>query len=387
VLVLVVALSGCAGDDGPELPKYCKTYPGGPGRWERIDTRALDMLPAATDGTPVWNGRDWFVFGGMDRYNCSLCGAGFRYRPETRELFAMSSGGAPGVRLYGSVWLETQMLVWGGEGRASRDDGWLYDPETDSWSRLEQSDPHPAARDGHVLVNTGSEVLLWGGIGWYGSDGVEAFRDGWKLRVDEELGEGTWEPISLDGASDADSSIFTVWTGSELLLWSGVHQDPVREPDGTTNWDNGRFVTGGAAYDPTSDTWRPMNPTGGPVDSGFYTPGIWTGTEMIAIGYEHSGAYDPVLDRWRSIHFPLRTPFEGTAAWTGSEVIVVTGGECPAATAYDPALDSWRWLSMEGGPAAFRSQSVWTGNELLLWGGLLEVHYSTPAPYLYTFTP
>ena len=56
------------------------------------------------------------------------------------------------------------------------------------------------------------------------------------------------------------------------------------------------------------------------------------------------------------------------AVWTGTEMIVWGG---PAAGGrYDPALDSWSAMSMINAPAARAYPSaVWTGNEMIVWGG------------------
>ena len=64
-----------------------------------------------------------------------------------------------------------------------------------------------------------------------------------------------------------------------------------------------------------------------------------------------------------------------TAVWTGSEMIVWGGldnfvGSLNTGAAYDPIADSWRTLSGIGAPAArFGHTAVWTGTEMIVWGG------------------
>jgi len=374
-----MAVSACGGDDEaePAIPEYCQNYPGGPGTWEEVDTSGISNGPAAQDETAVWNGDEWVVFGGFDAVGL---GGGFRYRPGAGTVTATSDARFVVFR-HGSVWLEDTMLVWGGNqgGRILTNDGWLYEPATDSWSDLPQIDPRPEERERHILVNTGNEIILWGGSNF---NTPAAFHAGWRL---DPIVAG-WSRIASEGAPEGDTAPFVAWTGSELLVWSGQRYDPVREANGTISW-NESIVASGAAYDPITDSWRPINADGGPVDVAFFTSAVWTGTEMIVIGKNQSGAYDPLLDRWRPIALPLQTPFYGSAAWTGAEVIVVTGGACPAAVAYDPAADSWRWLSIDGASPGMDARVAWTGSELLLWGGRSEFHLGTPVRRLYRFSP
>ena len=64
-----------------------------------------------------------------------------------------------------------------------------------------------------------------------------------------------------------------------------------------------------------------------------------------------------------------------TAVWTGSEMIVWGGeavsGYLNSGSRYNPTTDSWTATSTSGVPAA-RSQhtAVWTGSEMIVWGGV-----------------
>ena len=63
-----------------------------------------------------------------------------------------------------------------------------------------------------------------------------------------------------------------------------------------------------------------------------------------------------------------------TAIWTGSEMIV-WGGLNPflfntGARRYDPATDSWTATSTTNEPEArYNHTAVWTGSEMIVWGG------------------
>ena len=62
-----------------------------------------------------------------------------------------------------------------------------------------------------------------------------------------------------------------------------------------------------------------------------------------------------------------------TAVWTGSEMIVwggLAGGYLNAGGRYNPASNSWTAVSTTGAPAARSSHTaVWTGSEMIVWGG------------------
>ncbi|MEZ0311398.1 MAG: Ig-like domain-containing protein [Myxococcota bacterium] len=63
-----------------------------------------------------------------------------------------------------------------------------------------------------------------------------------------------------------------------------------------------------------------------------------------------------------------------TAVWTGNEMLVWGGHDGAAVIGtgarYDPETDSYRSISMVGAPSARQAHvAVWTGSEMLIWGG------------------
>jgi N-acetylneuraminic acid mutarotase len=62
-----------------------------------------------------------------------------------------------------------------------------------------------------------------------------------------------------------------------------------------------------------------------------------------------------------------------TAVWTGSEMIIWGGWNGPALNTggrYDPTTDSWTATSTASAPAArLTHTAVWTGSEMIVWGG------------------
>lgn len=88
-------------------------------------------------------------------------------------------------------------------------------------------------------------------------------------------------------------------------------------------------------------------------------------------------AYDPVSDEWRTIaESPLEPRGWHRAVWTGEEMIVWGGGggncaEEPRSDGarYDPSSDRWRRIA--DAPLSGREEhsAVWTGEEMMVWGG------------------
>jgi hypothetical protein len=95
--------------------------------------------------------------------------------------------------------------------------------------------------------------------------------------ADDVLGDGaaydpatdTWTPLPSAGAPSARTDAAAVWTGSELVVVSGLGASgPLAD---------------GAAYDPSTGRWRPLTNGGSP--SARSGPGAaWTGDSLILFG-------------------------------------------------------------------------------------------------------
>ena len=175
---------------------------------------------------------------------------------------------------------------------------------------------------------------------------------------------------------EVDADLTGTWTGRELLV-TGVRAGP----DGT-------FIGStevAAAYDPVANAWQRL-PAPPSLDGPCRRSASWTGTELLVLGCLGKGAaFDPRANRWRSL--PDVSTGDGITVWTGRELIGWGGGCCGDASsggsAYDPATNRWRTLARS--PLAPDQDPVgaWTGHELVL-----VVHGIDPAdgkPYPLTF--
>ncbi len=91
------------------------------------------------------------------------------------------------------------------------------------------------------------------------------------------------------------------------------------------------------------------------------------------IGEQQATACTPD-DTWDNGSFAIpEARFDHTAVWTGSEMIVWGGfdaGVSNGGSRYDPATDVWTATSTVDAPSGRRDHTaVWTGSEMIVWGG------------------
>ncbi|MEZ5382840.1 MAG: hypothetical protein R2754_13735 [Microthrixaceae bacterium] len=213
-------------------------------------------------------------------------------------------------------------------------------------------------RGNAVELWTGNEYLVWGGqIDGDGSEQV----DGWmydpaeKSTTDIPAG-----PISL---SDRPAG---VWTGDELMVAGG-------RPLGV---DNSSGDVGAAGYDPSTESWRELAAPP-PEARGSTIGAAWTGTEMLVVTDgvkpEHAfHSYDAANDAWRALASPAEAGSSGQLHWTGDQLILWTtgpNGGPDVGQRYDPQADQWTPLPSSTPEAEpWHASSIWTGDELVVWG-------------------
>jgi N-acetylneuraminic acid mutarotase len=101
---------------------------------------------------------------------------------------------------------------------------------------------------------------------------------------------------------------------------------------------------------------------------------VWGGNNGIDV-LNTGGRYNPVTDAWTATtttNAPQATMWH-TAVWTGTEMIVWGGGISFGVSTggrYNPATDSWTATANTNAPSArTRHSAVWTGTEMIIWGG------------------
>jgi hypothetical protein len=330
--------------------------------WASISTGASHPS-GRQNHTAVWTGTEMVVWGGRQASGSGF-NTGGRYNPSLNRWIATSAGtGVPAGRAYHSaVWTGSEMIVWGGGDYPALNTGGRYAPASNSWVPTSTGANVPAPRYQHSSVWTGSEMVVWGGFdGTYRNDGGR-----YTPATD------SWLPTSTaTGVPSARTDHTAVWTGDEMIVWGG----------GT---DVETSNTGGR-YDPSADSWTPTSTGSSVPEPRTHHTTVWTGARMIvwggdstvATGFATGGRYDPQNDSWvpTSTGPGLPTPrTKHAAVWTGTEMIV-WGGDDGSITntggVYSPTYDTWTSTSTGANVPAPRygHTAVWTGSRMVVWGG------------------
>jgi hypothetical protein len=184
---------------------------------------------------------------------------------------------------------------------------------SDVWTPTNTSNAPPGQYN-HTAVWTGSQMIVWGGLGFTG--GVLSYLNtGGRYNPSADA----WAAISMTNAPDARYQHTAIWTGSEMIIWGG---------------ENRNYLNTGGRYNPSTDSWTPTNATNAPSERIGHTA-IWTGSEMIIWG-----GYD-------------QPPHETN-----------TGGR------YTPSTDAWTATTTANAPSGRTNHTaVWTGSQMIVWGG------------------
>jgi hypothetical protein len=158
-----------------------------------------------------------------------------------------------------------------------------------------------------------------------------------------------------------------VWTGRQLIVFGRAGAP-------------GAMRNAAFSYTPATGRWRTLTPPRGPT--GSYegaTAAVWTGRLMLVVGPFTSLSYEPATNRWRQLPAgpELGAP-SGLLVWTGHELITWGGGCCGDVTeggaAYDPVTRRWRTLPKAPVAGQQRPLGVWTGKELIVLPGRRADH-------------
>ncbi|MPZ72462.1 MAG: hypothetical protein GEU74_04415 [Nitriliruptorales bacterium] len=309
----------------------------------------------------VWTGEEALVWGGVraprDPRRARAATDGAAYSPALQRWRQLPDAPDTGRFLHAAAWTGREMLVWGGATPQGRPQpaGLAYDPARDKWRVLPPAPLGPRILPASVW--TGSRLVVWGG----------SFREALADGAEYDPEHDRWRRLPESPLAPRLGAT-AVWTGEEVLVWGGRDG---REP----------LFTAGAAYDPQRRTWRTLPRAPTQLRTGHVA--TWTGTEMIvwggqtrdAVHTSHGVAYSPSTNRWRRLRRGPLDVHSAAGVWTGGH-LVVGGTSAERGTqdvaAYDPAAD--RWSLVDPPPSALQPPAslLWTGRDLLLWGGLRQ---------------
>jgi len=336
------------------------------------------MRPASRDRhTAVWTGNRMIVWGGF-RQSSPAFNTGDQYDPVSDTWTPTSTVNAPIGRLdHSAVWTGSRMVIWGGSSDGFSlvlSSGGRYDPASDTWTPTSLVNA-PQGRNLPTAVWTGSKMIVWGGV----IPGTPTYVNTGGIY---DPGLDTWNLTSTLNAPEGRAGHAAVWTGSRMVVWGGNTLAPPGSP--------GKYLNTGGQYNPISNQWTSTSTAGAPI-ARTYHAFVWTGSRMIIWGGQPGnargsvftgGRYDPLTDQWTSMSTTgaPHSRHHPTAVWTGSQMIV-WGGVSEVTTTvnsggvYDPALDQWIAATpSSGAPSArYRHTAVWTGSQMVVWGGNIGV--------------
>ena len=127
--------------------------------------------------------------------------------------------------------------------------------------------------------------------------------------------------------------------------------------------DSGYVGPEGGRYNPTTNTWTLMSPSG--LDALRIWPvSVWTGTEVIFWGgynqlfvqyFNDGGRYNPVTNSWtRTSLANAPSPRIAQGVWTGKEMLLWGGVDDSSGGRYNPTTNSWMDTTLVNSPIVKR---------------------------------
>jgi N-acetylneuraminic acid mutarotase len=241
-----------------------------------------------------------------------------------------------------------------------------------TWSSI-PSIPTGNATNGHSAVWTGTEMLIWSG-----KDPSYASYENTGAKYNPAT--NTWSAaISVASAPVGRHGHSTVWDAAadRMLVWGG-------STAGSASNEPSAFTNTGGIYNAVTNTWTAITTTAAPV-ARYNHSGVWTGTRMIVWGgkdgstyYNNGSSYNPATNTWTAIAAaPISLRAGHACVWTGTRM-VIWGGENGTnalndGAMYDPVSNTWSMISATNAPVGISDAGVvWTGSEMIITGGNLN---------------
>ena len=284
-----------------------------------------------------------------------------------------------------------KVFVWGGCNDDAQvalhcstflGDGGIYDLETMTWESVPAP---PGGLEHHLAYAKGihyqpakdhpGHILIWGGC-----SGSKYLCDTDNPAIlDYDLQAKTWTAKANPDHPTPRTGHHTVWTGSRMLVWGGIAD--------RTGPGRGLSLGAGAAFDPSAQTWEPL-PEG--LTARRFSSAVWTqdGRWIIFGGCERQqgiycpkyladgGIYNPKDGSWTYFQSPglFRGRAKHSAVWTGDRMLVWGGlgksGTLSDGAVFDPKTLEWQVLPGWGVTGRYDHSAVWTGDRVLIWGGV-----------------
>jgi N-acetylneuraminic acid mutarotase len=277
--------------------------------WSLLSTT---NAPSPRSGhTAVWTGSQMIVWGGATSANPGGDASGGVFNDANQAWQAMSTFSAPSARTADTaVWTGSQMIVWGGNSPfGARADGGAYTApissvDQGSWTVIPAS-AVAGVRQSHTAVWTGTAMLIWGGL-----DGSLNPLD---TGASYNPATGVWTALPTLNAPTARFGHSAIWTGSTMIVFGGINATV-----------GGQLLNDGAIYDPVANTWTPLPSVAAP-DPRTSHGAVWTGSEMLVFSGQgassyllSAGAFKPATNAWRSLPAAPAGATQMAGVWSGT---------------------------------------------------------------------
>ena len=359
VLLLVGGLAAFGrGDDRgtSDLEASSADPPTDFGEWRPIADAPIEARPYAAS---AWTGTEAVFWAGssLSRDFAYADGAAFDPTTESWRALTVPGWGHPGLS---SVFFDGELYALAKGG------GTRFDPANGSWVDL------PEVDDMYLAAAVATDDAVWGlgptSVNPVGQPDVAIARyepstDSWLYST---VFEGTDETSAIvAGLTQLETQV--IWTGKEIVAWNGVQ--------------------GGLAFDPTMEQWRTITPP--TVASGAPTDGVLavtdTGVALLAEVDRTNGQsqWDVALRvgeewSWRDSRIPIQSPDTVSVVAAGDWVVIFSELDSPITV----HVASGEWVTHDNGPLAgvTAPNAVWTGTQLVVWGGVVNRINSTTEP-------
>lgn len=332
--------------------------PGGAGTWETVPE-----APISSRSYPVsmWTGTEALFWAGSSLDRSFAYGDAAAYDPESR------------------TWRRAQEPGWGHPGLTSVEvDGQLYatakgsigrlDVATGAWVELPQPDGV------EIRAIAAGDGGIWG-LGPASQDpeqlGITFYDPGTQRWTEGGTHTGPGAVAGVEALRDLEQPV--LWTGSAVIVWS--EQQPLR-------------------YDPAVGwaTLPPLPRTDGHVVS---THALVDGGDIVVLVELSVDEHHVVRAlRWQGagpwtwidgVELPVRDLHRTTVATAGVWTVLLPSEGAPVTV----HLGSGRWLEHDNAPilGIERPGTVWTGSQLIVWGGVHTDSADVPAAGGMIWTP
>lgn len=264
------------------------------------------------------------------------------------------------------------MIVFGGavpipgSGQVAAFDGGVFDPVARQWSAI-ASVPWATPRDSHIVASTSGHLLVWSGY-----DGANFTNSGYSF----DLAQGSWSAMTTTDAPSQRFAAVSATHQGEVFVWGGSGNAPTFD---------------GGIFNPASNTWRTLIQSGDlpqGAGSSYISSNaaqfVDAGDYLILWDWQQAQAwtYEIATGVWRKSTMqgrPQNAGFDGkpTLVWSGKELLFWGGNTQPLADGwptagygYNPSGDHWRTLETENSPGGrTQNASLAVGSSMMIWGG------------------